>query len=227
MNLRRFSSEVVFYGASNGLDAMTQFLVLPFLGRYLLPAELGIADVIGASASLAILSSSGSTWTRHSSATITKARTKPGTASPARTWAISSPTERYSSSWVERLLITFRADISEPMAWTFALLAVPLKAVSDHLATLLRLQHEPKRHFSLMTTRTLVIAAVTLLLLVWLHAGVTSNLRRQVRGKARGDPGRGGLAVVVVMRAGATGGSSGAVSASRFPQCRPRLPAGR
>jgi O-antigen/teichoic acid export membrane protein len=202
LDARRFSGEAVAYGLGNGLEAFAALAVMPFLGRYLAPAELGVADVITATAGLIIIfvalmgdhalaryyyDEEGADRRRLA---FTHLCLLLGTGSTAIVLSalfiahFSGPHFVIVDKLIASLgMLVHRADaiadriiqfsLPEKIAWIFALLHAPLRVVLEHLGSLLRLRHEPGRHLVLMSVMIAVTAVLTISMLVS-GAGVRS-----------------------------------------------------
>ena len=173
MNIRKLGGEVFIYGLSNGLDAVASFVILFFLGRYLTPDELGISEIITATGALLLMVAAlnmDHALTRYYYDEQDSSRRALTTTHAAFVLVTGAVALLAGVATV----YGFRDMLTEHWAWFFAFLIVPIRGLGDHVAALLRLRHEPGRHFVFMTVRTLGVLAITLFALVAMGQGVKS-----------------------------------------------------
>ena len=173
MNIRRFGGEAFVYGMSNGLDAVSSFVILFFLGRYLTPAELGVSEIITATGSLMLMVAGLNM--DHALTRYYYDEPPEGQHSLASTHAVYIAITGGFMAVVGSLTVYgFRSDFVEHQAWVLGFLLIPIRGIGDHITALLRIRHEPGRHFVFMTVRMLAITGITLYALISLDEGITS-----------------------------------------------------
>ncbi len=182
MNKRKLTGEAITYGLGRAMEGAAAFIVLPFAGRILGPAQYGTADIITATTSLLFLLIG---------LNFTQALTR-------YFYDVDSPTLAATHAAVIALngtivvllgllaLYIFRDQLTHHLAWIAALLVIPAHVFSEHVATIFRLRHEPFKYLCVVAASMGAwVIATPLMLVVW-QAGIKSLFIGKLVGFALG-----------------------------------------
>jgi len=168
MNLRRFSGEAMLYVMAATFEPTAGLLLLPLLGRFLTPSELGVADIITATGGIAFFAVG---------LNLDQALTRYYYDSDRRVLATTHATlvlANGAALVVGGIAALALANLTQWKAWTCALFAAPLTVLLEHVFTLFRLRHEPGHLLTAATLRAFAWVVVTAGLLVGWRAGVVA-----------------------------------------------------
>lgn len=183
MNIRRLTGEAFIYTAGNALDAAAGIAVTIAIGRYLTPAELGLADVITATMGVVyflVCLNLDQALIRYYYDECSPSRERLVTTHVLVTLTGGMLAIALGALAVHR----FHDLLTEHAAWVCSLVMISAVALTDHVATHFRLRHEPMRHATVLGIRSIGWATfVALLLAVW-HAGVISVFAGRLLGTA-------------------------------------------
>lgn len=168
MNLRRLTNETIVYGIGRSIEGVAAFVVLPFIGRYLLPSVLGYADIILATVGLLYIS----IGLNFHQALVryyhdVDNRTLISTQSIAL--LVNSSFHLLFGAAVVLLL---RGFIMEPVAWVIAIAFIISQVLSEYITTVFRMRHEPLRYLAVVISTQVVLCVATPVLLVVFRAGI-------------------------------------------------------
>lgn len=173
MSIRRMTGEAFAYTVGNVFEASAGVVVTAVIGRYLAPAELGIADVITATTGIVyffVCINLDQALIRYYYDGTDDDRTRLAT-----THLVFTTANGVLMIALGVLLVhQFRELLAEHAAWVCALVMVSVLALVDHVTTLLRLRHEPTHHVAVVAVRGTGWALFVSLLLVGWNAGVIS-----------------------------------------------------
>ena len=170
MNLRRLTNETIIYGIGRGIEGIAAFVVLPFIGRYLVPSVFGYADVISATTGLLYLTvglNLHQALTRYyydlDSGTLVTTHSATFLGSGAIHLGIGAG-----------IVLLFRGTVMEPAAWIIAITSVIGQFTSEYITTIFRMRHEPLRYLSVVFVTQSALCIATPLLLVVFDAGINA-----------------------------------------------------
>lgn len=182
MDKRKFTGEAIAYALGRAMEGAAAFIVLPFAGRILGPANYGVADIITATNALLYLLI-GLNFTH----ALTRYFYDTDNVVLASTHAAMIIANSLVVVTVGLAAIyIFRGELTHDAAWVAALLVIPLHVATEHLATIFRLRHEPLRYLAVVSVAMGLWVLTTPFMLVVLQSGIKSLFIGKIVGFAFG-----------------------------------------
>jgi O-antigen/teichoic acid export membrane protein len=170
MNVKRLTNETIIYGAGKAIEGAAAFVVLPFIGRFLPPSDLGVADIIAATVGLLHLTIG---------LNLHQALTRYFYDVDRKTLATTHAVALLANGLIQLfmglgLIIAFSGRALDPIAWAGGLMMVVMHVLMEHVSTMFRLRHEPFRYLVVVLVAMTLWCIATPMLLVVFDAGIKS-----------------------------------------------------